>query len=495
MIDMPERKPNENLQYQRKLRGWSQQRVAEEIGTLAKNVGRWERGESIPDTYYQEMLCSLFGMNTVELGFLETLNLSQSSLSSTQQNVSAGIEANASSQTNNALRIILLDKNGNIQPVETSPQILVVSSHMHDEMRRNDMERRDFLKLAAGATILSTTSNASDELLDRFFRALKKPSTLDTSSLLYLEKRTEGYWQDRHGAVLAASDLFSYVMEHFNRIVALLESVQSPATRMRMCTAASWTALLVGELLMDMSHYPQARKYHEAAITAAQEAGNTALQAVAWGRKSLGWIYSKDMKEALSCIQQARLIANTNANTTIRAWLAAIEAEIQASLSNAHACLTALDEAERFEDQNSSSEDSYMIVFDQALLRGYQGTSFRRLYHHDDSKSVVFLEKARSVLLDALTSLDPLLKQRQPTFLMDLADTYVLQGEVEEACRRANQALTLASEIKLQKVVKRLHELRQNLTVWNNTSYVQQHITLTLHPLYCVFFSIIESIS
>src|SRR6266487_704845 len=250
---MSERKPNKSLQYQRKLRGWSQQRVAEEIGTLAKNVGRWERGESVPDTYYQEKLCTLFGMDAVELGLLEmpeTPELPQSSVFSTQQQgIPTNVEVNTSLQTNNTVQIIVLDTSGTTPSVGISPQILVVSSEIYDEARKNGMERRDFLKLAVEATILTTTSNTSDDLLDRFFKALKKPSTIDTSMLSYLEKRTESYWQDRHGALLAASDLFSYVAEHLSRLVSLLERVQSPAGRTRLCTSASWTFLLLGELL------------------------------------------------------------------------------------------------------------------------------------------------------------------------------------------------------------------------------------------------------
>ena len=76
---MPERNPNKSLQYQRDLRGWSQQRVAEELGTTGKNVGRWERGESVPDTYYREKLCLLFEKTALELGFINQDNAEDAS--------------------------------------------------------------------------------------------------------------------------------------------------------------------------------------------------------------------------------------------------------------------------------------------------------------------------------------------------------------------------------------------------------------------------------
>jgi len=58
------------LKHEREQRGWSQARVAEQIGTDAVNVSRWERGVSFPSPYFREKLCLLFGKNAQELGFL-----------------------------------------------------------------------------------------------------------------------------------------------------------------------------------------------------------------------------------------------------------------------------------------------------------------------------------------------------------------------------------------------------------------------------------------
>ena len=63
-------KPNHHLRYEREQRGWSQARVAEQIGTEAVNVSRWERGFSSPSPYYREKLCNLFEKSAQDLGFL-----------------------------------------------------------------------------------------------------------------------------------------------------------------------------------------------------------------------------------------------------------------------------------------------------------------------------------------------------------------------------------------------------------------------------------------
>src|SRR5205085_8090548 len=63
--------PNNQLRFERELRGWSQEDLAEKVGTSQKVVSRWERGESTPLPYYRQRLCQLFGRNAAELGFLD----------------------------------------------------------------------------------------------------------------------------------------------------------------------------------------------------------------------------------------------------------------------------------------------------------------------------------------------------------------------------------------------------------------------------------------
>ncbi|GHO44129.1 tetratricopeptide repeat protein [Ktedonospora formicarum] len=63
-------KPNQRLRRERELRGWSQSRVAQEIGTDPATVSRWERGLSFPYPYFRERLCDLFGKNAEELGLV-----------------------------------------------------------------------------------------------------------------------------------------------------------------------------------------------------------------------------------------------------------------------------------------------------------------------------------------------------------------------------------------------------------------------------------------
>src|SRR5436309_6774863 len=69
---MTERLPfHQQLSYERKLRGSSQEDVASKVGCGPKTVLRWENGKSLPQPYYRPKLCELFSKNAEELGLLE----------------------------------------------------------------------------------------------------------------------------------------------------------------------------------------------------------------------------------------------------------------------------------------------------------------------------------------------------------------------------------------------------------------------------------------
>lgn len=53
-------------------RNWSQQDVADHIGTTHLNVSRWERGITKPGPYFRSRLCSLFGKSEQELDLAST---------------------------------------------------------------------------------------------------------------------------------------------------------------------------------------------------------------------------------------------------------------------------------------------------------------------------------------------------------------------------------------------------------------------------------------
>ncbi len=62
--------PKQQLRSERLRHGWSQQELAEKLGTSIVTINRWERGVTEPSPYFRLKLCALFGKSAIELGLL-----------------------------------------------------------------------------------------------------------------------------------------------------------------------------------------------------------------------------------------------------------------------------------------------------------------------------------------------------------------------------------------------------------------------------------------
>lgn len=347
---------------------------------------------------------------------------------------------------------------------------------MGEEQEEQDMDRlrrqisQQVFNLV-GATFIGPQAMPLmiDNIAERLSQTLNKPSTIDSKTLFYLERRVGNYWRDRNDMVLPAQDLLPYIMEDLQKFITLLDRSMLPNARTHLCSITGTAAMLVGELYFDMGNYIRAQNFQDIAITAAHEANNAVLEAVAWARKSFACTYNGNRSEALTCLQIARHLAQ-NANSTVRAWLAAVEAEIQANLGDRKACSEALREGSLVEDQKFLAEDCYWIHFDSSLAAGYQGISFLKLSSLGQRD---LLLNAQTALYEALNLLHPSMKRRQPTILIDLAGTYVQQRNIEQACTHALQAMHLATQIKSQVTIQRFLSLRNDLKSWEETQCIK----------------------
>jgi hypothetical protein len=91
---------------------------------------------------------------------------------------------------------------------------------------------------------------------------------------------------------------------------------------------------------------------------------------------------------------------------------------------------------------------------------------------------LVFISLRIPWVREALVSLDPLVLQRKPTLLADLAVVSIYQQDIEEACTLISQAATLATQLHLHKVTQRLVALREPLRPWKELASVK---TLDAH--------------
>jgi transcriptional regulator with XRE-family HTH domain/tetratricopeptide (TPR) repeat protein len=426
-------------------KGWSQQQVAEAVGAARSTLSQWERGVQVPQEFYVQRLCDFYQMTRAELGLDGLVRYRPRKIASKSKQDRTLPLTSDSTKIGTSIPHELQD----------TPSIMQVQSEH-------------------GITLpILPLYSVHPPILERLSRVLTKPSTFDKTTFQYLETSTIRYWRDRHSAVVASPVLLSYVLEHLQKILVFLESSLLPSERKCLCSLASVTAQLVGHLLFDLGDYLNARKYHREAIKAAQEANNTALEAIAWGRMSFTWTYSGNAQKALPYIQRARYLAAEKTSLVVQAYLSAVEAEVQAILENREASLKALDDAACIAKCPQNEEDTYWLRFNRSRLEGYQGTCFRRFYNSEDPKTASFLIDAQKSLKDALALLVPSMIQRRPALLIDLASTYAQQKEIEEACEHLIQAIIILAKIQSKTGVKRLLMIKQDLESWSNTQYVK----------------------
>ena len=199
--------------------------------------------------------------------------------------------------------------------------------------------------------------------------------------------------------------------------------------------------------------------------------------AVTLGRKSFIPIYSNNARRALPFLQEASSKLTYHSSDIIHAWLSAREAEVYANSSDAdthfaHACFKALERAEfYFERARPGDAPSYAFVgeavdvhFTRALLLGYKGACYMRLRQTAD---------AQAVLQEEIVSMNPARSIHNAIVRFDLARTYIQQGEIEEACKHADEVLLIMVQLKSARVFQRMLDLRRELEPWKQTEYVQ----------------------
>jgi transcriptional regulator with XRE-family HTH domain/tetratricopeptide (TPR) repeat protein len=449
------KQPNDLLRHEREKRGWSQSRVAEAIGADTSMISRWECGERKPEPLYREKLCSLFGKDAVELGFIEP---------KTREVAVMSTDTTLLSENSNVAEVFE-DQRSNVYPSSIAEM-----RSSTEELRTTLVDRRIFLEetLVTASTVLAVDSppDTHTEPWERFSRALQKPSTVDETLLRHLEILARASWQlipDITGVV--SRKLRDQNAEFLQDVTDLLEASHPTAVYRRLCSVGSEFAMIAASMSANLREFPQALGYYQASIDGAREAGNHVLEAVGLASSAIRLTHMGHADKALPLIQEARHLAMQSGTSTILTWLAAVEAEIQANLTQKdyHACLRALEDAESVPEHALPGEDPYMTTFGPSLLAGYKGVCYLRFDQPD---------KAYNVLREALTHLSVPSISRRCYLLTDLGRACIQKSEIVEACTYASQALALTAQAKSPALWQRLNEIREQLAPWKNVQAV-----------------------
>jgi transcriptional regulator with XRE-family HTH domain len=77
--------PKYVLRNMREKQGWTQEELAEMVGTTGVTVSRWESGVTFPNRYFRKMLSNVYGKSIEELGLLHDDGNGQASSQDVEQ--------------------------------------------------------------------------------------------------------------------------------------------------------------------------------------------------------------------------------------------------------------------------------------------------------------------------------------------------------------------------------------------------------------------------
>ncbi len=434
----------------------TQKRLAEETGVGTQTILRAEHNKPI-NAESRRLLCQYFGMSSEELGLVAD--------DPPRRKLAHG--------SSPQLR----------EPPSGLPEAFargIILAAQELESQSMDKSRRNFLQVMGltGTAMIAPTSTipaapptptpaslSALPLWERLSRALESPSYIDEDTLLQIEASTRDCWRILPNVLGAFSrNLLLHAQGQLQIVTELLESAPPQAIRTRLAAAAGEFAQIAGEIYFDLKANTKAEKYYDVAIAAAEVAQDDLMQAIALGRKCFVPIYECNSHLALPLLQEAHSLTARNAPAITRAWLSAVEAEACAGVHDEVACRRALERSEHFLSRARHAE-APLPRFGYSTLLGYKGICAIRLKQPLN---------AQEALNESLRIMEPHRLRHKAIVLIDLATTFLLQNEIEEACHNASQALMLIAEIKSSRVFQRLLAFRAELEPWNNIKAVKR---------------------
>jgi transcriptional regulator with XRE-family HTH domain len=306
------------------------------------------------------------------------------------------------------------------------------------------MERRPFFRLLGRASGVLLAETLGVELVD-LARAMQA-SNVSGDTLDRME-----------GGVLR----FHQVYEHLRATTELLQRSQPIRYRRRLCSIAGHLAGLRAWLTFDLGDQEGAHTWYELALQPADEAEDLALCGWILGGRSLIPSYNGDPAGALDLIRRAQGYADRSANTTARAWLAALEARAHAGMDQAAAFRQAQDRANDALDHTRLDDRRHGMDFHRGRLNlaYYEGTSLVTLEQ---------LQAARPILSVALAVQGPTHLKARSIVLLAQATTHVQEREIEEACAVAGKALDIPSGQRIGPIEQRARDLMRVLEPWHS---------------------------
>jgi transcriptional regulator with XRE-family HTH domain len=310
-----------------------------------------------------------------------------------------------------------------------------------------DMERRVLLRLIAELGLGAVLPDP--EPWERLSSVLRRPSSIDLATIEDLEAKTVALY--RLEECSPAKQVFADTVTHLDLLTTLVGSApRSSLLRRRLVVNAGETSALTGWLAHETGDRSRAERYYEAAIDAAEDAGDLALKANVLGYRS----YSAAPMEAEELLEEAQTYVAGMPYWTTYAWLRGRNAEVSALARRPTDALSALDDAiGAFDQAKPTEERAWTAFFDRGRLGSIEIATHARLHRGGD------VQAAAAEVLRFL----PAVEKRKAIVLAGVADARAELGDLDGAGQYGREALTMAVETESSVALQQLAALGARL--------------------------------
>jgi transcriptional regulator with XRE-family HTH domain len=381
----------QRLAGRRKSLGYSQERLAVEVGVDRTTVGRWERGETDPQPCIRTRLCEALQITTGELDTLITAESDHEMLPATLREA----------------------------PAVATPGLEQMGEP--DDMHRREMLR--LLSIAAVAAAIPGEGSATGN---------GRMGVADAEEYAAFNAHL---WQV-YGMSPAKRPVYPLVRQQLAVLTAHLSSGQPEAAHRQLCILACDLFQLAGEICFDGNRYTDAAHCYALAASVGRDAGSSDHWACALTRQAFVSMYDKQYGQAAEILSAAATVArHGDSQLSTRHWVAALHAQALAALGDQSESHRALDAASGVLDLAGPVSPGGWLRFDGSRLAEERGTCYLTAGQDADA------EAALTEALSQGTSL-----RRRGSLLTDLAVLGVRQRDTDRLLHYLTAAVDIAEQ-------------------------------------------------
>lgn len=301
--------------------------------------------------------------------------------------------------------------------------------------------RRDFGRAVAAGALLTVSGPAE----------AGEQSSVDESTAPALRTITSG--QRRMDASSSARHLLPGAVAHVHLAEQMLVNSRGTPFRTDLSAAASEACGFAAWLYADQGATETARTHYRNAVVRARQARIRLLDVYMLGSLAAFEIEVAENPElGLALVHEAEHVLGRSAHPTARAWLSCTGALAHAGVGDRAAAARSIRRAAQEVDRPGNTDPPWpwVFAFDHAKVAGARAKVEVRLQRPEEARKAFEEAHARR----------PASAKQSALLQVELASVHVNAGEVEEAFRLVDEALSTGLRFDSRRLVARVHSFR-----------------------------------